>query len=107
MKAMVLAAALALPPAGGQGLLKPTPVRAEGCVEAGVEARCLMVKDLRSGTLYNLFVKGARPRVGMGIDFTGVPHNGPTYCMQGVALDVIRWARNAAIQCTPTKPPKP
>ncbi len=107
MNAFVLALALALTPAGGQGLVKPTPVRAQGCVQAGVEARCLMVKDLRSGILYSLFVKDAQPKVGEGIDFAGAPHDGPAYCMQGVALDVIRWARNDAIQCTPSKPAKP
>ncbi len=107
MNAIALAVALLLALVGGQGVLQPTPVRGQGCVQAGAEARCLMVKDLRSGVLYSLFVKGARPRIGVGIDFTGVPHDGPTDCMRGIALDVIRWARNNAIQCTPAKPAQP
>ena len=40
---------------------KPPQIRGEGCVEPGVEARCLVVKDVRSGVLFNLFVKGVQP----------------------------------------------
>ncbi len=76
-------------------------VRAEGCIEQGVEAGCLVVKDMKSGKLYNILVKGLRPGVGEGIEFTGAPHDGPTACMQGVAVDVINWAPKHSLKCSP------
>jgi len=40
-------------------------VRAKDCVEPGVEARCLMVKDVKSGKLYNVSSKNrGRDRYG-------------------------------------------
>jgi hypothetical protein len=66
-----------------------------------VEARCLVVKEAKSGVLYNLIVKGARPAIGTGIEFTGVPFDGMTTCMQGVALDVTSWARKDSLTCVP------
>ncbi len=72
MKAIVLAMALmtlaATAFAGPDQ--KAKEVRGEGCVQAGVEARCLVLKDLRSGKLYNLLAKEPRPQVGDGIEFT-------------------------------------
>ena len=83
-------------------LQKPAvQMRGLGCVEAGIDANCLIVKDLKSGNLYNLFVKGIRPAVGDGIEFVGVPHQGPSMCMQGVAVDVIGWSRKDSIRCKP------
>jgi hypothetical protein len=78
-------------------------VRAEGCVEPGVEARCLVLRDLKSGKLYNLLVKEPRPVVGDGIEFTGVPFDGVTYCMQGVAVEVTTWTRKDHVKCTEQK----
>lgn len=77
-----------------------TQVHVEGCVEQGVEAGCLVVKDLKEGKLYNILVKGRRPGVGGGIEFTGVPHDGPTSCMQGIALDVSKWAPKLSLKCS-------
>src|ERR1700720_2290949 len=41
------------------GLAKPPErslqVRGEGCVEPGVETRCLVVKDVKTGSQFNLF----------------------------------------------------
>ncbi len=83
------------------------PVHGQGCVEAGVEAGCLVVKDAKSGVLYNLLIKGTHPAIRVGIDFTGVPHDGPTICMQGVALDVTNWARVDSLKCVPGQNQKP
>lgn len=69
----------------------PKPIAGAGCVEAGVEAECLVLKDSKSGTLYNLFVKGKKPDPGMAIQFSGTAHDGPTTCMQGKAVDVKEW----------------
>jgi hypothetical protein len=86
---------------------QPKTVHGQGCVEAGVEAGCLVVKDIRSGTVYNLLVKGVRPSLGLGIDFTGVEHEGTTMCMQGIAVDVTAWKHVDSIKCAPGHPAKP
>jgi hypothetical protein len=77
------------------------PIHGEGCVAAGVEARCLVVRDLKTGHLYGLLFKEAPPPVGLGIEFTGVPHTGPTHCMQGIPVDVTSWSHKASIKCAP------
>jgi hypothetical protein len=46
---------------------KPGAISGAGCVEAGVEAGCLVLRDTKTGTLYNLFVTGKKPPVGTGI----------------------------------------
>jgi hypothetical protein len=104
MTAMMLAGAAVAAGAGPTPEAKP--VRGEGCVEAGVEMRCLVLKDLKSGKLYNLLVKEPRPMIGDGIEFTGVPYDGVTYCMQGIAVKVTYWARKASLQCSPSQTPK-
>ncbi|MGD0358033.1 MAG: hypothetical protein ABSA73_10530 [Terracidiphilus sp.] len=85
---------------------EPKQVRAEGCVEAGVEMRCLVLKDVKSGKLYNLLVKDPRPNVGDGIEFTGVPFDGVTYCMQGIAVTVTDWTRKESLKCNQGEAPK-
>jgi hypothetical protein len=81
-------------------------VHAEGCVAQGVEAGCLMVKDRESENLYQLLFKGSRPQPGNGIEFTGVPHDGPTSCMQGIPLDVIKWVEKSSVKCAQSESPK-
>ena len=78
---------------------KPVPVRGQGCVAAGIEARCLIVRDLSSGKLYNLTFRGMPPTIGEGIEFEGLPHQGPTACMQGVGLDVLSWSPKDSLRC--------
>ncbi|MGH9600557.1 MAG: hypothetical protein ACRD27_11890 [Terracidiphilus sp.] len=95
--AMVFAAAAA----GACPAQQPKPVHGEGCVQAGVEAYCLVLKDLKSGTLYDLLIKGARPPVGLGIEFTGIPRAVMTTCMQGTPLEVTNWARKDSLKCAP------
>ena len=85
---------------------KTVQIRAEGCVEAGLEARCLLVRDVRTGTQYEVFVKGVQPAIGTGIEFIGVPHRGVTTCTQGTAIDVQRWVRKD-LKCTQGTAPKP
>ena len=81
-------------------------VRGEGCVEPGVETRCLVVKDVKTGSQFNLFVKGVQPEIGSGIEFMGVPHNGMTTCMGGTAIDVQSWVHKD-LKCTQGTAPKP
>jgi|HubBroStandDraft_1064217.scaffolds.fasta_scaffold04372_1 hypothetical protein len=85
----------------------PVPVRGQGCVANGVEAGCLVVRDQGSGTLYNLLISGARPKVGEGIEFTGSPHDGPTSCMQGTPIDVSSWSENDTVKCSSDATPAP
>lgn len=67
-------------------------VSASGCVSAGVEAGCLMVTDSKTGTVYNVYFRGrSKPKIGTAIRFTGTPHDGPTICMQGRAVNVRTW----------------
>jgi len=105
LAAMALTAAAVIAAAGPAPEQKP--VHGQGCVEAGVEAGCLVVKDTKSGIIYNLLIKGTRPSIGVGIDFTGVSHEGVTMCMQGVALDVTSWTRDDSLKCVPGQTPKP
>jgi hypothetical protein len=74
-------------------------VSAQGCVEAGTEASCLVVKDMVSAKLYNLLIKGDKPAVGTGIEFTGVRYNGMTVCMQGLPVQVATWTRKDTLKC--------
>jgi hypothetical protein len=111
MKRMVLAvaatllAASAITAAAGPAQ-DSNQVRAEGCVQPGVEMNCLVVKDLKSGKLYNVMIKEPQPAVGIGIEFTAVPFDGMTYCMQGIPVKVTSWTRNNSLKCEQTQPAK-
>jgi hypothetical protein len=94
------------PPAESNPAPEPKRVHAEGCVEQGVEAGCLMVKDRQSGKLYRILVKGLRPKPGDGIELIGVPNDGPSFCMQGIPLNVITWAEKSSLNCSQTGAPK-
>ena len=50
-----------------------------------------MVTDTRTQTVYNVFFKGKKPKVGTAIRFSGTAHEGPTMCMQGKAINVTTW----------------
>lgn len=83
-------------------------VHGEGCVAAGVAPHCLVLRDLKTGHLYDLLFKTtSRPPVGLGIQFTGVPHSAPSACMQGTAVEVTAWVHKDSIQCTPGQAGKP
>ncbi len=84
---------------------EPKQVHAEGCVEQGVEAGCMVVKDVKSGVVYNILIKGKRPSAGDGIVFTAVPHDGVTHCMQGTAVEVFNWTPKSSLHCTHGEPP--
>ena len=101
---MTLAAATGS--AGADPAANPNEVRAEGCVQQGVEDQCLVVKDVKSGKLYNVLIKGPRSLIGDGIEFTAVPFDGMTYCMQGIAVRVTSWTRKDSLKCTQGKATK-
>lgn len=98
-----LLAALAVS-AGLQG--KPKEIRGMGCVQPGVETRCLSLTDVRTGALFDLFIKGVQPAMGSGIEFIGSPHEGVTTCMQGTAIDVKTWVHRN-LKCVQGTAPKP
>lgn len=81
-----------------QSTAGPKAIYAAGCVQAGVEAGCLILSNPRNKTVYNLFFKGKKPAVGSAIRFTGTSHEGPTSCMQGEAIDVKTWTE-IKMQC--------
>ena len=62
-----------------------------GCVQTGVETGCLLLKDTKTKTLYNLFFTGNKPAVGDAIQFTGTAKVGVNTCMQGKPLEVKEW----------------
>jgi hypothetical protein len=64
-----------------------------GCVGPGVEERCILLTDMKTHTLYNLYFTGKRPLLGSTIHFDGKAHNGPTTCMQGQPVDVTKWTK--------------
>ena len=68
-------------------------VSARGCVRAGVEAGCLVLKDGKTNTLYNLYFTGKAPDVDTMISFDGELRGGVTHCMQGTAVTVTNWER--------------
>jgi hypothetical protein len=66
-------------------------ISGSGCVEAGVEAGCLVLKDSKTHDLYNLFFAGKPPAINTAIRFTGTAHQGPTTCMQGTPVNVKKF----------------
>ena len=92
--AIAAAAASAAPPPDANR------IKGQGCVQAGVEAGCLVVKDMQSGKLYSLLIKGAKPAIGAGIDFSGAPVSGATTCMQGIPVQLSTWSNNETLQCS-------
>ena len=82
---------------------EPKPVKGQGCVAAGVEASCLVVKDVKTGVLYNLFFKGTKPAVGTGIEFTGVPSDMMTNLHAGQAARSVQLVARGCAQ-VPIKP---
>jgi hypothetical protein len=66
-------------------------VKGSGCVEAGIEAACLIVHDLKTGENFNLFFNANGPKVDTAIAFEGTVSNNLNTCMEGRAVDVTKW----------------
>ena len=77
-------------------------IQISGCVQKGVEAGCLMLKDTQTGKLYQLLIRGQRPEAESAIEVTGAPFRGMTSCMQGQPVSVFKWSRSDARQCPET-----
>jgi opacity protein-like surface antigen len=105
MKTFALAAALLVFAGVASAAGAPPPpdanqVKGKGCVQAGVEAGCLVVKDSQNGKLFSLLIKGAKPAIGAGIDFAGAPFSGMTTCTQGPPIQIQTWSHNETLQCS-------
>lgn len=85
---------------------EPKKVHGEGCVESGVDARCLIVRDVAHSRLYSIIVGDPRPVPGEGIEFTGTVHQGPPVCMQGTAIEIEHWQRKESLRCRHTPAPR-
>lgn len=101
--AIVLMSCLCVPM---EAASKPVLIHGQGCVSQGVDARCLVVRDVRAGKLYNLIFTGILPAIGEGIEFEAVPHRGSVVCLQGMAFDVTVWAKKDSLRCNPKGAPK-
>ena len=75
---------------GKAGEAKKT-VSATGCVKAAVEAGCLVLKDGKTKTLYNLFFTDKKPDIDTAISFDGELRDGVTVCMEGTPVTVTKW----------------
>ena len=91
--ALILSLVLLLASAfAGAAAAKGKTIQKRGTVEAGVEGGCLLVRDTRDHKLYNvLFRDKEKPNAGEEISFSGTLHDGPTTCMEGIAVDVTAW----------------
>lgn len=98
--AALLALAAAALAAGAAPAPGAKQVKGQGCVQAGVETGCLLVKDAATGKLYYLLIKDAKPAIGIGIDFGGTLFGGTSTCMQGTPVQVSTWSHNDSVQCT-------
>jgi len=69
-------------------------VKGSGCLEPAVETGCKVVRDAKTGVLYNLFFSSKnQPAFDTAISFEGTVHDGPTVCMQGKAVNVTSWTK--------------
>lgn len=85
--------------AGQQAKPDAKKVDGTGCVQAGVEAHCVVLRDMKTGKLYDLIFKVPRPRIGEGIEFSGTLFRGMTACMQGTPVEVEKWEPRPALKC--------
>ena len=71
---------------GGKAMVNGT-----GCLRAGTEHGCLVLKDKKNGKQYSLHFKpDNRPKVDTAISFEGSTVGGDT-CMQGTPVEVSQW----------------
>jgi hypothetical protein len=84
---------------------KPAVIRGSGCIAKAVETSCLVLKDSKTGELYNLFFvdQDRAPASGTAIRFQATEHQGMTTCMQGKAVNVSKWKTLKDAKC-PAEP---
>src|SRR5437667_12309942 len=92
---LALACLVVVPIALSQDQEKKTqdePVHGTGCVEKGAEAGCLVLKDVKTKTEYDLKFHNKPASVGTAIDFDGLSDSGEVdSCQQGKIVHVQKW----------------
>jgi hypothetical protein len=91
---IVMSLSMALAAQTAQQPLEPfgKSIVGSGCMQAGIETGCFLLKDTKTKTLYNLFFSGGnKPTLGDAIQFTGAAKVGVNTCMQGKPVDVKEW----------------
>lgn len=81
------ASVLAIPPNTPK---EDAVIRSSGCVKAGVEAGCLVLKGFKDKKTYSLHFPGKKPDLDTAISFEGTDGSADT-CMQGIVANVTRW----------------
>ncbi len=97
---LALAATLLAAAAASAQTPNSKQVQGSGCVQPHSTPACLVVKDMQTGKLYNLQITGAKPSVGIGINFTGVPASGAATCAKGDPVQVTNWTREDSLKCS-------
>ena len=68
-----------------------------GCVEPGIEAGCLLIKD--AGTIYNVTHAKPTPQAGQHGTVSGTLSEGVDYCQAGMIIDPAVWTPEAGKSC--------
>ena len=69
---------------------KAAPVTGSGCVEKGVEQKCLVLTDIKTKKGYSLHFGAKAPNVGTAIEFKGESGD-VDICQQGAVVNVKDW----------------
>jgi hypothetical protein len=77
-------------------------IKATGCVRQAAKGHCLLLETLDGGSTYT-FLAAPKPDLGTVITIQGKPHQGPSACKQGIAIDVTDW-EPAGEMCVQPKP---
>lgn len=80
---------------------KPAVIKGSGCVSKAVETSCLVLKDAKSGELYNLLFADHAPAPDTAIRFRATERQGMTTCMQGKSINVTGWKLAKDMKCPP------
>ena len=75
----------------------PQQVTVRGCVEAGVEPSCLVLKG--GGQTYNVTAAEPKPAVGTYGTVVGTVSDGMSTCQQGIILAAAIWAVEQGKAC--------
>jgi hypothetical protein len=89
MDKSAIVAVLAL--AAGSPAFADQPIRVEGCVEAGVEAGCLVLRAT-DGKVYNVTAAKPAPAIGAYGEIVGaIKDDAMSICMQGSIVSPAAW----------------
>ena len=59
-----------------------------------------MLRDVKTNELYSLFIAGHNDLgFNVAIRFTGILHAGPSACMEGKPIEVVKWSKIKNMKC--------